>query len=145
MTTRWRSVLISTFAVVAIVSFSACGGGDSTSTGTDKSTPSSPDPDETSVTIGVICTSPSEAAETVVSAWEASDKAAALRCSNTETVDQLFKTSGASAEWVFQGCTTTTPEKSQCPFTYEGGAAFFTVTGSDAMGWQASSLSYSAD
>ena len=100
---------------------------------------------ETSVTIGIICTSPPDAASTLVSAWTAGDRAAAERCASTAVVDQLFQTNGAGNTWVDQGCDTTVPEAPVCAYSYEGGAAFLTVTGSDAGGWHVTKLSFVAD
>ena len=80
-----------------------------------------------------------------MNAWEASDKAAASRCAEDVVVESLFSTSGAKAEWVFQGCVGVNASTEKCAFTYEGGAALFTAIGSDAMGWKLSELSFQAD
>lgn len=138
--------LITGILVILVFSVSACGNDDSKSTGTEKSNSSVPaDQRESTVTIGIICTSAQEATETAVSAWEASDKAAASRCAEEGVVDELFTTNGAKAEWVFQGCVGVNASTEKCAFTYEGGAALFTAIGSDAMGWKLSELSFQAD
>lgn len=99
----------------------------------------------TSVTVGIICTTPEDAAQTVVSAWEANDKPAAARCANQSALDELFKASGVGASWMFQGCGGPDPGVPTCQFSYEGGAANFAMAGTDAAGWKVDTVSYIAD
>ena len=135
----------------------ACGGdggsersADTTTTKvTDASTsttgPSSTTGDTSSVTIGIICTSPSDAASSLVGAWTAGDEAAARRCADDAVVDQLFTTSGAGNTWMDQGCDTSKPASPVCAYSYEGGGALLTVGGSDAAGWKVTKLEFVAD
>lgn len=143
---KWKCGLIVGIILVSVLGGSACSSNDSKSSGTEESNSSIPDDQgESTVTIGIICTSAQEATETTVNAWEASDKAAASRCSEDVVVESLFSTSGAKAEWVFQGCVGINASTEKCAFTYGGGAALFTAIGSDAMGWKLSELSFQAD
>ena len=150
-------------AVVLGVGVAACDGGsdsssESTSTRTRESSTSSTSTSgepasaattsttgETSLTVGIICTSPEDAAPAVVNAWTAGDRAAASRCASDAVVAQLFTTSGAGNTWTAQACDHTDPAAVVCPYTYEGGAAFLTVTGSDTGGWKVTGLRYAAD
>ena len=145
-----RRSCVAGFLVVLAVAFAACDGGGSesndestTTRGTDAST--STTEDTTSVTVGIICTSPEDAASTVVSAWTADDRAAAARCASETVVDELFTTSGAGNTWVDQGCDRTDPAAPVCAYSYEGGAAFLTTEGSDAGGWSVTGLRVLAD
>lgn len=98
---------------------------------------------ESSVTLGIICTSPRDATDTLVGAWIAGDAAAAARCAETAVVDELFETDGAGAQWTFQGCGVAGPDL--CQYSYEGGAVTFTVAGSDDAGWKATAVEFIAD
>jgi hypothetical protein len=99
----------------------------------------------TPVTVGIVCTTPEDAAQSVVSAWEASDRAAAARCASQAALDNLFKASGAGATWTFQQCGGPDPGVPTCQFSYEGGAANFMMTGTEASGWKVDSITYVAD
>jgi hypothetical protein len=98
-----------------------------------------------SVTVGIICATPEEAAQAFVDAWMANDQAAAARCAVLAAVTTIFQTSGTGAVYMFQGCLGNDPASKQCGYTYEGGAMILTVTGSTEAGWQVQSLSYIAD
>jgi hypothetical protein len=113
----------------------------STSTSTSTSTTD----DTSSVTVGIICTSPEDAASALVSAWTAGDRAAARRCATDAVVDELFTTNGAGNTWTDQGCDKTDPAAPVCAYSYEGGAAFLTTGGSDAGGWKVTKLRFLAD
>ncbi len=102
-------------------------------------------PDETSVTVGIICTTPRDATDTLVGAWIAGARAAAARCADESVVEQLFRASGAGAQWTFQGCDGPDPGVPQCQYSYEGGAATFTLTGTEAAGWKVTALDFIAD
>jgi hypothetical protein len=126
----------------------ACGGDDESSEGTSTSTTSTTaadTPPDTSVTVGIICTTAEEASQSTVEAWGADDQAAAARCSTDAVVDVLFRTSGVGNSWFFQGCDRADPGVPICAFSYEGGAAFFTVEGTEAAGWKATKLEFLAD
>ncbi|MSO78724.1 MAG: hypothetical protein EXQ79_03870 [Acidimicrobiia bacterium] len=98
-----------------------------------------------SVTIGIVCTTPEEAAMSFIDAWIAGDEAAAARCAAPAAVAKIFETSGAGAQYMFQGCFGDDPALPDCAYTYEGGSAHLAVTGTEAAGWQVQSLSYVAD
>jgi hypothetical protein len=128
----------------------ACNGDNSTSTddttttrGTEPAT--STTDDTTSVTVGIICTTAEDAATSVVSAWGADDRAAARRCATDTVVDELFEVSGAGNTWFDQGCDRTDPGVPVCAYSYEGGAAFLTVEGTEASGWKVTRLEFLAD
>ena len=132
----------------------ACDGGseraeESTTTrGTDAtSTTSAPSTtvDTTSVTVGIICTTPEDAVSTVVQAWGVDDRAAAERCAVDAVVNRLFQASGVGNTWIDQGCDRSDPSAPKCAYSYEGGAAFLTTEGSDADGWKVTRLEYLAD
>jgi hypothetical protein len=140
-------------ALVLAVGVAACGGDDSSSSsntsttrGTvDSSSTSSTTQDTTPVTIGIICSTAEDAASTLVDAWGADDQAAASRCATDDVVTELFQVSGAGNTWIDQGCDRTDPGVPVCAYSYEGGAAFLTVEGSEATGWKVTSLRYQAD
>ena len=151
--TRRTATLVAALCVLALVG-AACSGGDDSGGKTASSTTRSSTattvvpptvPDTTSVTIGIICTTPEDAAQGIVAAWGADDRAAASRCASTAVIDRLFQTSGAGNSWLFQGCDRSDPGLPICAFSYEGGAAFFTVEGTDAAGWKATKLEFLAD
>lgn len=138
-------------ALAVVAALAACGGGSSseskdestTTRGTDAS--SSTTEDTTSVTIGIICSTAPDASSALVTAWTANDRAAAGRCATDAVVNQLFENNGSGNTWTDQGCDTSNPAAPVCAYSYEGGAAFLTVEGSDAAGWKVTKLSYVAD
>lgn len=151
-----RFVALGGAALVLGLLGAACGGDDSVSTTTRSSTSttssgatSTTQPttgDTTSVTVGIICDTPEDAVQGVVAAWGADDRAAASRCATAPVLDLLFRTSGVGNTWQFQGCDRTgDPGIPRCAFSYEGGAAFFTVEGTEAAGWKATALEFLAD
>ena len=151
--TQRTATLAAAVCVLALVA-AACSGGDDSDSTTGSSTPRSSTtttvvpptvPDTTSVTIGIICTTPEDAAQGIVAAWGADDRAAASRCASPAVIDRLFQTSGVGNSWFFQGCDRADPGLPICAFSYEGGAAFFTVEGTDAAGWKATKLEFLAD
>jgi hypothetical protein len=96
------------------------------------------------VTVGIICSTPEDAAHSLIDAQIANDEAAAHRCASDAAVDALFPTSASDATYTFQGCFTgETPIR--CSFTYEGGAVTFVMSGSDAAGWKVDSAGFVAD
>ncbi len=100
-------------------------------------------PEETAVTVGIICTSPRDATDTLVGAWIAGEAAAAARCAEEPVVDELFENDGTGAQWIFQGCGIVGPDR--CQYSYEGGGVTFTVAGSDADGWKVTAVEFIAD
>jgi hypothetical protein len=144
--------------VVAVLGIAACSSDDdsssnaaedtttrATSVSTTTTSATSTTESTTGVTIGIICSSPADAASSLVSAWSADDRTAALRCTSEEVVDRLFQVSGAGNTWTDQGCDASDPSAPVCAYSYEGGAAFLTTTGSDADGWKVTGLRYVAD
>lgn len=117
----------------------------STSNTTSPSVSVSTAPEETSVTVGIICSSPRDATDTLVGAWIAGEKAAAARCAEAAVVDRLFENDGTGAAWTFQGCDGPDPGVPQCQYSYEGGAATFTLNGTEAEGWKVTALAFTAD
>jgi hypothetical protein len=101
-------------------------------------------PDQTSVTVGIVCTTPEDASGTLVATWAADDRAAAALCASQAAVDTIFQTSGAGAQWTFQGCVESSPGVPACAFTYPGGIAYFTLTGSEAQGWTVDAVEFVA-
>jgi hypothetical protein len=101
--------------------------------------------DTTPVTVGIICTTAEDAAENLVSAWGSGEEAAAKRCATDAVVDELFVTDGAGNTWMSQGCDRTDPGIPVCAYSYEGGAAFLTIEGTEAEGWKVTGLRFQAD
>lgn len=145
-----------TLAVCAVALLgAACSGSDDSHSTTGSSTTSSSTttttvgsstvPDTTPVTVGIVCTTPEDAVQGIVAAWGADDQAAASRCASTPVINQLFQGSGVGNSWFFQGCDRSDPGVPVCAFSYEGGAAFFTVEGTEASGWKATKLEFLAD
>ena len=118
---------------------------ETTTRATEASTSTSTTEPTTAVTVGIICTSPGDAASALVSAWTADDRAAGARCATGAVVDQLFQTSGAGNTWMDQGCDASDPAAPVCAYSYEGGAAFLTASGTDAGGWKITRLQFLAD
>ena len=79
-----------------------------------------------------------------VDAWLAADQAAAARCATPEAVTQVFATSGAGAQYTWQGCHGD-PGMPTCSYTYEGGAMNLALAGTEAAGWKVQSVGYVAD
>ena len=166
MTQQRLLAVLGVVALVAIIGGGlaiALGGGDdaptvrsaSSTTAVVASTPSTLAPSttlsgptttsgQTSVTVAIICTTPEDASQGVVSAWIANDRTAAERCATAAALDTLFETSGAGAQWTFQGCSGD-PGVPDCAFTYPGGSAHFTLNGTEAAGWKVVQVGYVAD
>lgn len=143
---------LASIAVLALVAGVAAGcsddGGGSSegSTSTRVTEPSSSTTeDTTSVTVGIICSTAEDAAQNLVDAWGSGDQAAARRCATDGVVDELFLTDGADNTWTAQGCDRTDPGVPVCAYSYEGGAAFLTVEGTEAEGWKVTGLRFQAD
>jgi hypothetical protein len=100
---------------------------------------------QTTVTVGIICASAEEASTTFVNGWIANDQAAAKRCGSDAAVATIFANNGAGAQYTFQGCDYTDPGVPICSYSYEGGAAQFTVEGTEAAGWKVTKVGYIAD
>ena len=151
--TRRMVVLAAAACAVALVAAACSGSDDSNSTGGPSTTRASTAttvvpptvPDTTSETVGIFCTTPEDAAQGIVAAWGADDRAAASRCASAAVIDRLFQTSGAGNSWLFQGCDRSDPGLPICAFSYEGGAAFFTAEGTESSGWKATKLEFLAD
>ena len=145
--TRRPLVVVGLLLLVAVGA--GCNGGDDESsegtTSTRVTEPSSTTQDTTSVTVGIICSTAEDASQTLVDAWGSGDEAAAKRCATDEVVGELFVTDGAGNTWQSQGCDRTDPGVPVCAYSYEGGAAFLTVEGTEAEGWKVTGLSFTAD
>ena len=120
--------------VVSAVLLGACGGG-STGVQTQKPTATTT-PSNPPLTIGIICTTPTDAAEAFVGAWMAGDRAAAGRCATPVAVSTLFARNGRGAGWTFQACRGPDPGVPVCTFAYPGGTARLTLNGTEAAGWK---------
>jgi hypothetical protein len=120
--------------------------GTTTSTSSTTTTTVAPAPPTqgTTVTVGIICTTPDDATKSVVNAWMAGDKAAAARCASDTAVNKLFETNGAGAQWTFQGCHGD-PGVPTCSYSYEGGGANFKLSGTEAAGWKVVDVTFVAD
>jgi leucyl aminopeptidase (aminopeptidase T) len=92
-----------------------------------------------------VCTTAEDASQSLVDAWGSDDEAAARRCATDEVVDELFLTDGSGNTWMSQGCDRTDPGIPVCAYTYEGGAAFLKVEGTEAEGWKVTGLEFVAD
>jgi hypothetical protein len=138
--------------LVLVVTIAAgCSSGDDDSSESPTSTrvteppSSSTTEDTTAVTVGIICSTAEDASQTLVDAWGSGDEAAAKRCATDAVVDEIFLTDGAGNTWTSQGCDRTNPGVPVCAYSYEGGAAFLKVEGTEAEGWKVTGLSFTAD
>jgi len=147
--TRRALVAVGLLLVVAVAA--GCNGGDdessegTTSTRVTEPSSSSTTEDTTAVTVGIICSTAEDASQSLVDAWGSGDEAAAKRCATDEVVGELFATDGAGNTWQSQGCDRSDPGVPVCAYTYEGGAAFLKVEGTEAEGWKVTGLSFTAD
>lgn len=118
-----------------------CGGGGSGSAthpgpATTVTAPATTSSGGSSVNVGIICSTPRDAALAVVNAWSANDRAAARRCGSPTALDTLFaraatkSANGRVVGWILQGCAGT-----MCSFTSPHATARLTMGGSDAAGW----------
>ena len=138
--------------MAAGVALALGGGGDdndvaievTTTTSSTTTTTTTTVDDTTPVTVGIICTTPEEAAMALVDSWLAGDQAAAARCALDAAVTKIFETSGAGAQYTWQGCFGD-PGVPTCAYTYEGGSVNLSLAGTEAAGWKVQSVSYLAD
>ena len=130
---------------MGVVALAGCGGG-SAQVATHPPTTTAPTVPANgggpSVTVGIICITPTDAAQAVVSAWQAGDAAAAARCATAGTVSTLFAHPGAGAGWTFQGCDGPDPGVPICTFDYPGGHASLTLQGTEAQGWKVAQVAF---
>ena len=135
-------------AVVAAASLLvACGGSSSQvqtrpSPATSTTAPAPSTSGGPSVTVGIICSVPTDAAQALLGAWLAGDRAAAGRCASPAAVSALFARAGRGTGWTFQGCDGPDPGVPQCSYASAGGHASLTLMGSEASGWKVDSLSF---
>ena len=146
--TRRALVVVGLLLVVAVAA--GCNGDDDESSEGTTSTrvtepSSSTTADTTAVTVGIICSTAEDASQSLVDAWGSGDAAAAQRCATETVVGELFATDGAGNTWQSQGCDRTDPGVPVCAYSYEGGAAFLKVEGTEAEGWKVTGLSFTAD
>jgi hypothetical protein len=99
-------------------------------------TTTSPAADQTTVTVGIVCTTPEDASNALVNAWKGGDRTAAARCASASAVDTIFQSGGQDAAWAFEGCPGADPGVPECAFTYPGGTARLTLNGTEAEGWK---------
>jgi hypothetical protein len=97
-----------------------------------------------SVTVGIICSAPVDAAQALFSAWVAGDQAAAGRCASPAAVSALFARARRGTGWAFQGCDGPDPGVPQCTYASGAGHVALTLMGSEASGWKVDSLSFGA-
>ena len=131
---------------VAVVALAGCGGGGAqvATHGPSTTRPTVPTSGGgPSVTVGIICITPTDASQAVVSAWHAGDAPAAARCATASAVSALFAHPGAGAGWTFAGCDGPDPGVPTCTFTYPGGKATFTLQGTEAEGWKVGQVAFS--
>jgi hypothetical protein len=119
--------------LVTATALAACGGGSSaavhraTSTTSATATAGGSGP---SVNIGIICSTPRDAALSTLNAWISNNRAAARRCASPATVESLFVQAAGPEGWIVQRCAGTT-----CSFTHPHATLRLTMGGSDAAGW----------
>jgi hypothetical protein len=130
-------------AAAGLLALAACGGGSgrvqSRATTTLPPLPATGGP---GVTIGIICTTPTDATQTLVRALQAGDANAAARCASPSVVSVVFARPGRGAGWSFQRCDGSDPGVPQCSVAYPGGRATFTLMGTEAHGWSVSSVAF---
>jgi len=124
--------------LVAAVLLAGCGGGGSTrvashGSSTTTTTTAAPGAGGPSVTVGIICDTPIQAAQAFVAAWEAGDAAAAGRCATPGAVAAIFTRRGPGSTPV---CGGPDPGVPICTFTYPGGTGQLTLMGTEAAGWK---------
>lgn len=80
-------------------------------------------------------------------AWTLGDRGCAEEVATDDAVETLFRASGAGASWTFQGCDTVDdPEPhTECIWSYEGGASFFTMEFEQPDGWRVTAVDFVAD
>jgi hypothetical protein len=89
---------------------------------------------------------PEDAARGLFNAWKAKDRAAASRYASDTAIKTLFD-EGSAEGLEFQGCNIeeTGGDYYNCAYTYEGGAVFMQVTGSDTAGYKVTGAGFVAD
>jgi hypothetical protein len=155
--------VVALVGIIGGVAALAAGGGDDTKVSASGSTTSSsavaasvptttvtttavpPTSGQTSVTVGIICSSPDEASAALVDGWKAGDRAGAERCAAADAVNVMFQTNGAGAQYVSQGCDLSDPGVPICSWTYPGGSTAMTVEGTEAAGWKVTKVVFTAD
>lgn len=89
------------------------------------------------------CTSVEEAAQTVLDAWQAGDRATASSCASDAAVEELFGVP-TSVEMTYAGCTGVDSTHVDCSYRYEGGSMTMTITGSGTS-WRVETVTGHAD
>lgn len=122
----------STGLLGAVIILAACGGGTSGGTAhpAASATTATSSSGGSSVNVGIICSTPTDAAAAVVNAWMSGDRAAARRCGIPTAVATLFARAAGPERWVLQRCA-----GAVCSFTHPQATVQLTVGGSDAAGW----------
>jgi hypothetical protein len=116
----------------AAIILAACGGGNSGGTAhpAASTTTATSSSGGSSVNVGIICSTPSDAALAVVDAWIPGDRAAARRCASPTAVELLFARAAGPEGWLLQRCAGTV-----CSFSHPHATLRLTMGGSDATGW----------
>lgn len=129
--------------LAAALVLAACGGA-SSSTGAAHHTASTSTTTVTATTggggtvnVGIICTSPRDAALAAVNAWIAGNRAAARRCVSPVAVESLFARAAGTEGWILQRCAGTV-----CSFTHPFATLRLTMGGSDAAGWVVTGVTF---
>jgi hypothetical protein len=139
-----RGLSVAAFVAAAVL-LAACGGGGGqaqTRRSTPTTTTSSTGGGGPTVTVGIICVTPTDASQAVLSSWTAGDRAAAARCASPAVVSALFAHASRGTGWTFKGCDGPDPGVPQCTYASSGGHASLTLVGSEASGWHVDSLSF---
>ena len=80
-------------------------------------------------------------------AWTVDDRDCANQIATSDAVNTLFALDGSDANWTFQDCSQTDGADShmECAFSYEGGAAFFSMRFGAIDGWEIYAVGFAAD
>jgi len=119
--------------LAAAIALAACGGGTSAAVHRVASTTPGTAPTGrggSSVNVGIICSTPRDAALAVVNAWISNERAAARRCATPAAVESLFAQAAGPEGWIVQRCAGTV-----CSFSHPDATLRLTMGGSDAAGW----------
>ena len=116
-----------------------------TTTTTPPSTTSTVAPDRCTGATGP--TKPGTVAQVFYEAWTVDDRNCASQIATSDAVDTLFAIDGSGAQWTFEGCSQTDgpDQHTECAYSYEGGAAFFSMRFGATTGWQIYAVDFATD
>jgi hypothetical protein len=128
--------------MIAAISLASCGGGGGGGSGRVRSpvSTSSPSGAATPPTIGMSCSTPSDAVHAFVDSWMAGDRGATARCATPDAVATIFARQRRGATWTFQGCDGPDPGLPICSYSFPGSTARLTLHGTEANGWMVDSV-----